>query len=313
LVYDTIAHWIWSAWSTVDIYGNVTTHYGWLRALGALDFAGGTAVHLSSGMSALVAALIVGKRQDVNLQKAPRPANVAYVLLGGALLWFGWFGFNGGSALQGNGLASLAFINTQIAAGMGFISWMVIDLIYKKEASAVGAVSGAVVGLVGITPAAGFVHPPSSLAFGFIPVLTVYGYIQFKERKFPGVFPGLDDSLDVFACHGVGAITGCLLVGFFSSLEVNEYGADGVFFGGGILLAYQLAAVAATILLSTVLTTLMLLVLKISPLGLAYHPDKARAGIDVKVHGDNAHNWNDHQVEMTTTNTSASEPSKIVV
>jgi len=296
----------------LDDQGVTVMHYGYLRALGSIDFAGGTVVHISSGVSALIAALVVGRRYDLQPMYVQRPANVAYVLLGGALLWFGWFGFNGGSALQGNGLASLAFINSQIAAGTGFMFWMVIDMIVKKEASAVGAVSGAVIGLVGITPAAGFVHPPSSIAFGAIPVILIYIFVHYKSKYLPGIFPGLDDSLDVFACHGLGGILGCILLGFFASTDVNSGGSNGVFFGNPILLGYQLAAIASTVLLSTVFTFIILFALKLSPLGLAYDPEKTLHGIDLKAHGNKAHHFEEEEnvgdTEMSTHTSKRNDP-----
>jgi len=282
-VYDVVAHWVWSAWSVTNADGSVTTQYGWVRALGALDFAGGTVVHISSGISGFVAAIIVGKRHDKD--ENAKPANVVYVLLGGALLWFGWFGFNAGSALGSNGLAGQAFLNTNIATGTGFVTWTFLDAAYKREPSPIGAISGAVVGLVGITPAAGYVSTASSIAFGAIPVLLVYWVNVLKAKFLPGLFPGYDDSLDVSGAHGFGGIIGCLMVGFFASVDVNSGGANGVFFGGqGYLLSYQAAGVAAVCVYSAGVSAIILIVLKFT-IGLSYEPSKIEEGLDLRVHG----------------------------
>ncbi|MEQ1643834.1 MAG: ammonium transporter, partial [Pyrinomonadaceae bacterium] len=183
LVYNPLAHWVWA----VD---------GWLRALGALDFAGGTVVHISAGFSALAAAIILGPRE--NGKHSGRPHNVPFVILGASLLWFGWFGFNAGSALGANSLASLAFVTTMLSAAAAVITWIVIEMIHKDRPTSVGAAIAAVVGLVAITPAAGFVTPMSAIAIGFIASGVCYGSLQlFAKTK-------IDDTLDVFACHGVG-------------------------------------------------------------------------------------------------------------
>jgi len=262
--------------------GTSVTKFGWLRGMGALDFAGGTVVHISSGMSALVAAIIVEQRHD---REPSKPANVVYVLIGGTLLWFGWFGFNSGSALSSGGLAGLAFLNTHIAAGTGFMTWIVLDVIMKREANPIGAISGAVVGLVAITPAAGFVNTPSSLAFGAIGVILVYFLTILKAKFLPRLFPQLDDSLDVSSAHGFGGIVGCILIGFFADSRVNSSGSDGVFFGGnGRLLGVQCLGVVAVTAYSCAVTAIILLALKYT-MGVAYDADKVSQGLDIKVHG----------------------------
>eukprot|EP01125_Pyxidicula_operculata_P010761 TRINITY_DN353_c0_g1_i1.p1 TRINITY_DN353_c0_g1~~TRINITY_DN353_c0_g1_i1.p1 ORF type:complete len:429 (+),score=102.91 TRINITY_DN353_c0_g1_i1:735-2021(+) len=284
LVYDTVAHWIWAQYTT-DVNGETMVHFGWLRGLGSLDFAGGTAVHMTSGWSALVAAIIVGRRKDIDLAKnPPKPANTAYVLLGGALLWFGWFGFNSGSALSSGGLAVIAFVNTQVSTGTAFVVWILMDIMVHKKATAVGAISGAVVGLVAITPAAGFVHIQSSIAIGGITTVICYGAVHAKGKWAPRYFPGVDDSLDVFSCHGVGGMCGCILTGFFASKEVNPLGADGVFFGSGWLLAYQIVAVLATMAWSVVVSLILLVVLKYT-IGLKVSEEGITLGLDFHVHG----------------------------
>jgi Amt family ammonium transporter len=202
------------------------------RDLGAIDFAGGTVVHITSGMSGLVASYIVGKRPDVDLKSghSPSPANVPFVLLGGALLWFGWFGFNAGSALFSNGQAGVAFASTHIAAATGFVTWMMLDYFFTKKWSVIGGVIGSVVGLVTITPAAGFVYPITGLAFGIIGVLVSYGGLKLK----PYLLWMVDDSLDVFYCHGLGGVTGAFLTGLFASKDVNGW------IDGKTLIALQL-------------------------------------------------------------------------
>ena len=283
VVYDPVAHWVWSAWKTgIDADGNAIYAYGWLRELGAIDFAGGTVVHITSGMSGLVASAIVGKRPDVDLKSGhtPSPHNVPFVMLGCALLWMGWFGFNAGSALASNGLAGLAMTTTHIAAGMGFVTWMILDYLFTQKWSVVGAAVGSVVGLVAITPAAGFVHPISALAFGFIGVLVSYGSLKLK----PKLLWFVDDSLDVFYCHGLGGIAGALLTGCFASKEVNGV-VDGLFFGNGILLAYQLCAIVVTVAHAMFFTAVILLALKYT-MGLTIETKD----IDEQLHGQTGYN-----------------------
>jgi len=239
-------------------------------------------VHISAACGALSAALVVGPRPDLTehekqIDHKARQKNYSYVLLGGGLLWFGWFGFNGGSAVASNGLATAAFVNTQIATGSAFTTWMVLDMIIKKEASAVGAMSGAVVGLVAITPASGFVPPLSSIVIGMLGVVATYFSIELKVKYFPKYF---DDTLDVFSCHGIAGMAGCILTGFFASTDVNPGGGDGVFYGRPILLGYQITAIVATTLWSTTVSALILLALKYT-IGLAVtNPAKLALGLD---------------------------------
>jgi len=245
-------------------------------------------VHMSSGFSALAACIIVGKRKDYSPEFLPH--NVPFVLLGAAMLWFGWFGFNSGSALSAGGLAALAFTNTQVATGMAFITWVFLDAVVKKKMTAVGAASGAVVGLVAITPAAGYVDAPSSIAVGGIGTLVVYFVLEAKSKYFPRFFPQVDDSLDVFSCHGVGGAMGCILTGFFASKEANPAGANGVFFDNenhGILLGYQLAAITITMFFSVLATAIILLILKYT-IGIT-QDDEEGQGLDVILHGNKAY------------------------
>jgi Amt family ammonium transporter len=286
IVYNALAHWVWSGWTEVKPDGTTEFKMGFLRALGALDFAGGTVVHMSSGYSAFVACLIVGRRKDA--PQTITPHNVPLVLLGTAMLWFGWFGFNAGSALGANGLAALAFTNTHIATGTAFVLWVILDSVVKKQITGIGGACGAVVGLVAITPAAGYVHPASSIAFGAITVLVCYFAIELKAKYLPHVLPQADDSLDVFCCHGLGGTMGCILTGFFASTEVNPLGGDGVFFGGGMLLGYQFAAIAVTLGYSAVGTVLLLYTMKLCRLGLTVD-DENLHGLDIVLHGVKAY------------------------
>jgi len=276
-----------------------------------LDFAGGTVVHISSGFSSLIATLVVGPRP---LEKH-KPSNIPFVLLGGGLIWYGWFAFNAASALSSGQLASVAFANTHIAAAISMCTWMVLDVITNKMATAVGATCGAIVGLVAITPCAGFVHPQSSMAIGVLSTCIVYGVIILKGKHMAKAFPHLDDSLDVFTCHGIGGLSGAILLGFFASKSVNPAGEDGVFFGNPILLAYQLLAVVVAIIWSSLITLCILLPLKYG-IGLTPPIEQISVGMDIMYHGATAHpDMDDHTTSDTTErteleNTSAQEEIK---
>jgi Amt family ammonium transporter len=238
LVYDTVAHWAWGA-------------DGWLHALGALDFAGGTVVHITAGVSGLVAAMVLGKRRDHG--QPTQPHNVPFVILGASLLWFGWFGFNAGSALGANGVAALAFLTTHAAAAAATLTWMVLDHVRHRKVTPIGAVSGTVAGLVAITPAAGYVSPLSALVIGTLSAVACYMASHWKERT--GV---VDDTLDAFTVHGTGGILGALLTGVFASKALNPAGADGVLHGNWSLLGAQAIAVLATALFSAGATFVIL-------------------------------------------------------
>ena len=268
LVYDPLAHWVWS-------------DTGWLHKLGALDFAGGTVVHISAGVSALVCAIALGRRH--HLGRTPViPHNVPFTLLGAGVLWFGWFGFNAGSALSSSALAVSAFAATHIAAATALTTWMMLDMARTRRVTAVGAATGAVVGLVAITPAAGYVTPRGALAIGVLAACASYAAILVRPRT------RVDDSLDVFACHGVAGITGALLTGVFATRGVNPAGADGWLNGNPHQLVVQALAVGATIVLALVGTVVILgLVRLVVPLRLAL-PDEIE-GIDVSAHGEEAY------------------------
>jgi len=265
LVYAPLAHWVWAS-------------DGWLFKMGALDFAGGTVVHLSSGVSALVAALVIGKRVGYpNVRHQPH--NLTMTLLGAGLLWFGWFGFNGGSALGSSGLAGLAFVNTHLAAAMGALGWAFVEYLRIKKVTALGVASGLVAGLVGITPAAGFVSPMAALAIGLLAGGVCYGGVLLKHRF------GYDDSLDAFGVHGIGGILGAILTGVLASKVWNPAGNDGLIAGNGDLLVTQLVGVGAAIVFSVVATWLLLKGID-KIIGLRPTTDEEREGLDANLHGE---------------------------
>jgi Amt family ammonium transporter len=272
LIYDPLAHWVWG-------------DGGWLHTLGALDFAGGTVVHISAGISALVAAMMLGKRRDFG--RAPLvPHNVPFTVLGAGLLWFGWFGFNAGSALAANGVAANAFVTTHTAAASALTMWMVLDLFRNRHCTAVGAATGAVVGLVAITPAAGFVTPSAAIAIGVLAASASFFAMQLRSRT------QLDDALDVFACHGVAGIVGALLTGVFATKGVNAAGGDGLLAGNAHQLVVQLYAVLSTIALASVGTVILLSIVKLFG-GLRISLADEIAGIDVAEHGEQAYHGGD--------------------
>jgi Amt family ammonium transporter len=268
LVYVPLCHWVWGSG-------------GWLLSKGALDFAGGTVVHLSAGLSAFVAAKMVGPRKDY--RRAPLvPHNVPFVLLGAGLLWFGWFGFNAGSALAANGVAALAMVNTNTAPAAALVTWALLDMLRGGKVTAVGAATGAVVGLVGITPAAGFVSPLSAIAIGVICAGLSYMAIQVRSKS------RLDDSLDVFSCHGLAGFAGALLTGVFASKVANPAGADGLLAGNPGQVLVQLMAVLAAGALAVVGTMGILGLLKVT-VGLRAGVPQELTGLDLSEHGEEAY------------------------
>jgi Amt family ammonium transporter len=272
VVYDPLAHWVWG-------------DGGWLRSLGALDFAGGTVVHISAGATALVAALMLGRRHDFG-RTAVIPHNVPFTLLGAGLLWFGWFGFNAGSALAASGVAASALVTTHTAAATALTTWLLLDLARTRRSTAVGAATGAVVGLVAITPAAGYVTPLAALAIGVIAASASYAAIQVRPKT------KVDDSLDVFACHGVAGITGALLTGVFATKKVNPAGADGLLAGNPAQLGVQLIAVLATIALAAVATLAILGLIRVT-VGLRVPLADELSGVDLSEHGEEAYHGGD--------------------
>ena len=268
LVYAPLAHWVWGAG-------------GWLQKMGALDFAGGTVVHISAGVSALVAARFLGPRRD--FRRIPlSPHNVPVVLIGAGLLWFGWFGFNAGSALAANALAGLAFVNTNTAAAAALLTWALLDSARTGKMTAVGAATGAVVGLVGITPAAGFVTPPAAIAIGVLCAFVSYFAIQRRSRSL------LDDSLDVFSCHGLAGIAGALLTGVFASKLANPAGNDGLLAGNPRQLLVQVYAVVAAIAIAAVGTIVILAIVR-AVFGARVRITDEMEGLDLSEHGEEAY------------------------
>jgi len=279
-IYDPLAHWVWGVG-------------GFLRNMGALDFAGGTVVHISAGISALVAVIIMGKRVGHGRTPMP-PHNLPFAVIGAAMLWVGWFGFNAGSALGANGLASSAFMATHTAASMAAIGWMLAEWFKSGKPTMLGAASGAVAGLVAITPGAGFVTPLAAVAIGLLAGVVCYSACFLK-----GMF-GYDDSLDVVGVHGVGGILGAILTGVFASKAVNPAGNDGLLYGNSGLVITQLTAVGATIIFSVIGTTVILMVLK-AVMGLRVTEQEERLGLDLSQHSESAYVLGSDYEEMTAT------------
>jgi Amt family ammonium transporter len=266
LVYAPVAHWVWGG--------------GWLATLGALDFAGGTVVHINAAAAALVVALVIGARKDFARQ-ALLPQNVPFTLLGTGILWFGWFGFNGGSALAANGSAALAMVNTMLAPMATLTVWAVLDMMRTRKATAIGMATAVVVGLVAVTPAAGFVSPLSAIVIGALSAVPSYYALLYRART------RLDDSLDVVAAHGVGGVTGALLTGVFAQKSWNG-SVDGALFGNLAQLWLQVLAVAATIVYSVVATFVILKIVGlVRPLRAS--PRDEGVGLDVTQHGEEAY------------------------
>jgi ammonium transporter, Amt family len=268
LVYDPLAHWVWGVG-------------GWIRLMGALDFAGGTVVHVSSGVSALVAAMILGRRIGFG-EDAMDPHDSTMTILGAGLLWFGWFGFNAGSALTAGGLAASAFVATNTAAAMAALTWVTMSWARTGRPSAIGAALGAVAGLVAITPAAGFVTPTAAVIIGLAAGVVCFLAIELKTKL------GVDDSLDVWGVHGVGGTLGAILTGVFATTTVNPAGADGLLYGNPQQLFIQIAAVAVTWIYAGVVTFVLLKVID-ATLGLRVGEEEEALGLDRSQHGELAY------------------------
>ena len=269
VVYDPLAHWVWGVG-------------GWLRDLGALDFAGGTVVHISSGASALAAALVLGKRKGY-MSEIMAPHNLPMTVMGAGLLWFGWFGFNAGSSLGANGLAASAFVVTNTAAAAAALSWMIAEWAHRGKPTMLGLASGAVAGLVAITPAAGFVSVASSILLGGAAGVICYLAVSFLKPLFR-----YDDSLDAFGIHGVGGVWGAVATGLFASVAVNSGGADGLFHGNAALLGKQLIAIGASAGYSFVATFVILKALS-ATIGVRASAEEEIQGLDLTEHSENAY------------------------
>jgi ammonium transporter, Amt family len=270
IVYDPIAHWVWG-------------HGGWLGKAGTLDFAGGTVVEIASGSSALIAAWVLGKRiLHVAGEEAVEPHNVTLVVLGTAILWFGWFGFNAGSALAANGIAVAAFLNTNTAGAMGALTWLTLHWRHKGRPSVVGATAGAVAGLVAITPAAGYVTPAAAILIGLAGGGICYAAVQLRDRL------GVDDALDVWAFHGVAGLIGMLLTGLFATTAVNAKAASGLFYGNPEQLAIQAFAAVCTWIYASVAPFVCLKVVNFF-VPLRVSEAEEAMGLDLSEHAETAY------------------------
>ena len=263
LIYDPLAHWVWSS-------------DGWLFKLGALDFAGGTVIHISAGMSALVMALLLGKRAGVNGGKSPH--NLPFAVLGAGFLWFGWFGFNAGSALSVGDVTISAFLNTNTAAAAAAVTWMIIDWIENKVPTVLGVITGLVAGLVAITPAAGYVTPMASIAIGACGSIMGFIFVSKIKPKF-----GYDDSLDVFGVHGVAGITGALLTGLFATKTINSGAADGLFYGNPKQFLVQTITVIVAMVFSAIGTFVLFKIVD-AIVGLRVCKNDEYIGLDLTQH-----------------------------
>ncbi|OQR81259.1 Ammonium Transporter (Amt) Family [Achlya hypogyna] len=278
-VYDPLAHWMWSlhldeSW--------VATAFGWEGKMGALDFAGGTVIHISSGFGALAAALVVGRRY--NHADPVQPHNVPLVMIGTTLLWFGWFGFNAGSQGAADGIAALAAINTHLAPCAGFLTWTALEFAFYKKFDPCGAASGAVAGLVSVTPGCGYVLPWAAVIFGVVGAVTGFFAVRMKNSM------RYDDTLDSFAIHGCAGVMGGLLTGLFANPDVNPNIVGGAFYGNGMQFVYQLVAQSVSAAYSFIVTILILLVLK-HTIGLRVSEEKEMNGMDVTYHGGLAYGY----------------------
>ncbi|MBN1276955.1 MAG: ammonium transporter [Deltaproteobacteria bacterium] len=269
IVYNPLCHWVWGIG-------------GWMGKMGALDFAGGTVVHISSGVSALAAAIIIGKRKGFG-STAYIPHNVPMTITGAALLWFGWFGFNAGSALAANGLAANAFVVTHVASAAAAITWILMEGVHRGKPTTLGAASGAVAGLVAITPASGFVSPMSAIIIGGLAGMICYGGIMLKSRL------GYDDSLDVVGIHGVGGTWGALATGLFASKAINPDGLNGLFFGNPGQLLTQFVSVAVTMLFAFSMTYVILKGIDMV-IGLRVSEEDEERGLDITMHNETGYN-----------------------
>jgi len=267
LVYDPLAHWVWGVG-------------GWIRTMGALDFAGGNVVHISSGVSALVAAMMIGKRKKM---ETITPHNIPMTFIGAGILWLGWFGFNAGSALAINDVALFAFINTNTSAAAAALAWSLCELMYRKKVTCLGIASGAVAGLVAITPGAGFVTPMASLIIGLVGGAVCFFAVTIVKNKLK-----YDDALDAFGCHGVGGIWGGIATGIFATTTINSAGANGLYYGNAKLLGFQLIAIVATIAYSGIMTFVLLKIInKFIPIRVSKQEELD--GLDVSLHGEEAY------------------------
>jgi Amt family ammonium transporter len=269
LVYCPVAHWVWGSG-------------GWLAKLGVIDFAGGIVVHISAGVSALALALVLGPRKGFKDRQPMEPNNIPMVVLGAGLLWFGWFGFNAGSALTSGGLASSAFVATNTSAAAAAITWMILSWIYRRP-TILGTATGAIAGLAAITPAAGFVHPLAGIPIGIVAAMVCYYAMLLRAKKM-----GVDESLDVWACHGIGGTWGALATGIFASVAVNPAGANGLVFGDPMQLAKQLLGIAVVWGFAFGVTWIVAKIVDVT-MGLRVNTTEETVGLDISQHGERAY------------------------
>lgn len=270
LVYDPVAHWVWGAG-------------GWLKTMGALDFAGGIVVHLISGISALAAALMIGKRKGY-LQDAMYPHNLPMTVLGTGLLWFGWFGFNAGSALSAGTLSTMAFVTTHTSAVAATLVWVIIEWLHRGKPTMFGAATGSIAGLATITPAAGFVSPMSALLIGLTAGSICYIALNVKGRL------GYDDSLDAFGVHGIGGVLGVFATGLFAQTFINPAGSNGLFFGNIALAKTQMIAILVTAAYSFIITVVLLKIID-RLVGLRINEESEETGLDISQHGESGYSF----------------------
>lgn len=268
LIYNPMAHWVWGG--------------GFLANLGALDFAGGLVIHVLSGVSGLVLCLLLGRRRGYG-RMPMLPHHLPMTVLGGAMLWFGWFGFNAGSALGASTLAANAVLTTQMSAAIGIVGWVLVERYHRGKPTVLGAVSGGVSGLVAITPAAGFVTPVAAIPIGFIGAICCYVAVAILKSKV-----GYDDSLDAFGIHGVGGMWGAIATGLFATVSVNPDGADGLFYGGNLLIP-QLISLVVAIALAIIGTTIIFKVVSLF-MDMRVSISAESLGIDISEHGESAYN-----------------------
>ena len=279
LVYFPVAHWVFAFGNKV---GDTVTGAGFLAARGVQDFAGGTAVHINAGAAGLALAIVLGKRVGWR-RESMRPHSMPLVLIGASLLWFGWFGFNAGSALGANGVAALAFMNTQVATGAAVVGWLIVEKLRDGHPTSLGAASGAVSGLVAITPACAFVTPWAAVVIGLIAGIFCSLAVGLKYKF------NYDDSLDVVGVHLVGALWGCLSIGFFGSSAINSLGLDGIFYGGGTTLLGKQAFGAIFVLTYSFIATLIIGFVINKTIGFRVKEDAEVAGIDYDQHAETAY------------------------
>lgn len=279
LVYFPVAHWVFAFGNKV---GDTVTGAGFLAARGVQDFAGGTAVHINAGAAGLALAIVLGKRVGWR-RESMRPHSMPLVLIGASLLWFGWFGFNAGSALGANGVAALAFMNTQVATGAAVVGWLIVEKLRDGHPTSLGAASGAVSGLVAITPACAFVTPWAAVVIGLIAGIFCSLAVGLKYKF------NYDDSLDVVGVHLVGGLWGCLSIGFFGSSAINSLGLDGIFYGGGATLLGKQAFGAFFVLTYSFIATLIIGFIINKTIGFRVKEDAEVAGIDYDQHAESAY------------------------